>query len=256
MLRRSARERVRMDRRSPWWGEHRSRYHFAARLVRGRTALDVACGTGYGQRILADAGAAVVLGIDLSWDALRDAAAAAIDGSAVVQADALALPVKDASAGRIVSFETIEHLHDDESFIKELRRAVAPDGVLVLSTPNALHTMPVDGVPRNPFHVREYTPDELTTLLKRHFDHVELMGQVARPVFPMDPFRRPLGEVVDTERPMRRFWWQIKHRAPFRVKDRLSRLLHNRGFYPGQYDWLFLPERVHDAHVIVATCRP
>ena len=44
--------------------EHLARYQLAARLARGRTVLDAACGEGYGSATLAAAGAASVVGVD------------------------------------------------------------------------------------------------------------------------------------------------------------------------------------------------
>lgn len=41
------------------------RYHFAADYVKGKCVLDMACGTGYGTQLLAEAGCSRVIGIDL-----------------------------------------------------------------------------------------------------------------------------------------------------------------------------------------------
>jgi 2-polyprenyl-3-methyl-5-hydroxy-6-metoxy-1,4-benzoquinol methylase len=46
--------------------EHIGRYRFARDFVRGRRVLDIACGEGYGAAALARAGAASVIGIDVS----------------------------------------------------------------------------------------------------------------------------------------------------------------------------------------------
>ena len=47
-----------------------------------------------------------------------------------------ALPFADASFDGIVSIETIEHLENPWSFVRELARLLRPGGFLVLSTPN------------------------------------------------------------------------------------------------------------------------
>src|SRR5260370_30915583 len=46
--------------------EHVYRYAFASRFVKGRRVLDIACGEGYGAAALQKAGAAHVIGIDIS----------------------------------------------------------------------------------------------------------------------------------------------------------------------------------------------
>ncbi len=37
--------------------EHHKRYEFACRYSRGKSVLDIACGSGYGSRMLLEAGA-------------------------------------------------------------------------------------------------------------------------------------------------------------------------------------------------------
>src|SRR5207302_1833392 len=95
--------------------------------------------------------------------------------------DGTRLPLRHDSIEVIVSFETLEHVPQFDEFVTELRRVLKADGVLLLSTPNALHTRPLDGKPRNPFHVREFTPNELLALLRGSFRRVQLLGQRTHP---------------------------------------------------------------------------
>lgn len=70
-----------------------------------------------------------------------------------------------------VSFQVIEHIEDDEGFVKELARVLKRDAPLVLTTPNKPMSLT-----RNPWHVREYLYKELEDLLRRHFSKVEMYG--------------------------------------------------------------------------------
>jgi SAM-dependent methyltransferase len=142
--------------------EHVARYRWAAGAarIRGRSALDVACGTGYGSAMLCRAGARHVLGIDVSAAAL-DFARAAHAAPRYVRADALALPVREGGVDVVVSLETIEHLLDGKRFLVHLRTALRHGGVLLLSSPNVLLTGNA-----NPYHVHEMSLDELTALLR------------------------------------------------------------------------------------------
>ena len=76
------------------------------------------------------------------------------------------MPFADESFDGVTSFETLEHLHERSQFLAELRRVLRPGGSLVLSTPNASYTKPVNGKPSNPFHIFEYTPLELRAELE------------------------------------------------------------------------------------------
>ncbi len=250
-------ERLRPDRRSPWWGEHRSRYHFAAKWVRGATALDCACGFGFGSRILLEAGADFVVAADIDWGAVKETSRIAQFDVVGCQADGMSLPFHPNSFDVIASFETLEHVADGDVLISELRRVVRDDGLVVLSTPNARYTRPVDGKPRNPFHIHEYDAEELITVLSKHFTEVSVFGQTARSAYRINPYWQHPDDLPSrfSDR-LRLLSWRIQHRLPFGMKDRLSRLLHNRSFYPGEYDFVLRKEATDTAHALVAECRP
>jgi SAM-dependent methyltransferase len=252
-----ASERLTLVPSSPWWGEHRSRYHFAGRFMAGRTVLDIACGTGFGGPILSAAGAARVVGMDLSWDGLEEAARSGCALRDLCRADGVRLPLRDGSFEAVTSFETLEHVARSEAFVAELRRVLEPSGILVLSTPNALVTQPVDGKPRNPFHVREFTPDELRGLLGRHFGRVELLGQRPHPRFRPCPYWEPRAALPRGLGGRLRVWrWKAQCRLPAPLREGLSRRIDRRGFYPGEADFTFAREGLELAHVLVAVCYP
>ncbi len=151
--------------------EHWHRYAFARRFAAGRRVLDVACGEGYGSGLLAEV-AAHVTGIDIDARTLAHARAAYADRDnvAFVEASATVLPLADASVDAIVSFETIEHLDaaDQPRMLAEFGRVLAPDGLLILSSPNRPQYSEARGY-ANPFHRHELDRDELAGLLAPHF---------------------------------------------------------------------------------------
>jgi 2-polyprenyl-3-methyl-5-hydroxy-6-metoxy-1,4-benzoquinol methylase len=250
-------ERLDLTPESPWWGEHRSRYRFAAGWVEGAHVLDIACGTGFGGPILLDEGASQVTGVDIEVAPLLTAKASGREGQVLVQADGAALPFEAETFDVVVSFETLEHVAEAVGLVDELRRVLRPHGKLVLSTPNALHSRPVDGVPRNPFHVREYLPSELLELLSQAFGGVSLLGQRTHPRFPVSPFwELPAHLPRDLVGRSRVLSWKLQNRLPFRFKDSLARRLHGRGFFPGEFDFVFKADDIEKAHVLVAVCAP
>jgi SAM-dependent methyltransferase len=166
-------ERLALDRfSSPWLrNQHLARYRWAAAFAPGLRVLDAACGTGYGSRILLKAGARQVTSMDVSSEA---------SGPAFVRADATRLPARDGSFDLYVSFETLEHVQEDQALVREARRVLAPGGRFLCSTPNRDLLSPgltLRDRPRNPYHVREYSIAEFETLLASVFAGVRLFGQ-------------------------------------------------------------------------------
>lgn len=155
------------------------RYDFAASLVSNARVMDCACGAGYGSALLARAGAAKVVGVDVSGDALSWARAEfSIDGRTEFRlATADELPISDGEFDVVVSLETVEHVSAEAApkFIRTLARALRPAGKLILSTP--INHGPDRFHPENPFHLREYTPAELGALLSPHFSIEQRLGQ-------------------------------------------------------------------------------
>ncbi|HYC38025.1 MAG TPA: class I SAM-dependent methyltransferase [Usitatibacter sp.] len=163
------------------WVEHWHRYHFARRWAAGKRVLDVACGEGYGSALLAGS-AARVTGVDISEHAVAHARASYGElGNAVFEcASCTRLPLPDASIDLAVSFETLEHIEEQERFLDELARVLTPGGILLLSCPNKLEYSDKRGF-ANEFHVKELYREELAKLVDERFGHVDWYGQ--RPTF-------------------------------------------------------------------------
>ena len=151
------------------WVEHWHRYHFASRWSAGRRVLDVACGEGYGSALLARHAASVV-GVDISEEAVGHARRvyAGVANLEFRVGPCTALPVPDHSVDLAVSFETLEHIREQEQFLDELSRVLSPEGVLLLSSPNKLEYSDKRNF-SNEFHVRELYREELARLISARF---------------------------------------------------------------------------------------
>jgi hypothetical protein len=77
----------------------------------------------------------------------------------------------------IVSFETIEHLLRPWDFLEECRRLLQRKGKFIISTPNRQMSI----FQENPYHVREYRPQEFVDLLHCFFPPIKkIYGQMFR----------------------------------------------------------------------------
>lgn len=79
--------------------------------------------------------------------------------------------LRDDAYDSVVSFQVIEHIRDDLSFLQEIYRVLKPGGIALLTTPNRRMSLT-----RNPWHVREYLAEELRTLASSVFSEVTLKG--------------------------------------------------------------------------------
>jgi ubiquinone/menaquinone biosynthesis C-methylase UbiE len=159
------------------WIEHWHRYHFASRWARGLRVLDIACGEGYGSALLARSAASVV-GVDVSAQAIEHAkrSYSALGSVEFKVGSCAAIPLADASVDVAISFETLEHIREQDDFMAELVRVVKPEGVVIVSCPNKAEYTDKRGT-QNEFHVKELYREELAALVGKHFAHAVWYGQ-------------------------------------------------------------------------------
>ncbi len=156
--------------------EHLARYDFALAWARGKNVLDIACGTGYGSKMLALGGAKSVLGGDIDQESIALARAKYQQAGVRFEVmNGIEMAAEDGSFEVVISFETIEHIKEAEKFVAELARVLKSQGRLILSTPNRIATKKL-GI-KNPFHVREFNREELWAILKNDFEEVKFYGQ-------------------------------------------------------------------------------
>lgn len=138
-----------------------------ARLGPGRF-LDVGCGLGDGTATFLGPERQVT-GID--YDQTTAAAAVRLcPGLRAACMDGASLGLRSATFDWVCSSHLIEHFHRPEGHVAELRRVLAPGGTAYFITPNG----PADF--ENPYHVHLFEPDELRSMLRRHFEEVEVLG--------------------------------------------------------------------------------
>lgn len=129
------------DASSPWYQLVREQIGD----VSGLQILEVACGRGGYVKELAAAGA-LVTGCDFSHEAVRIGheklrGPAGRLSARFVQGDAQALPFADESFDIVVSCETIEHVPQVTSALREMWRVTRRGGKLFLTTPNYANFM-------------------------------------------------------------------------------------------------------------------
>lgn len=186
--------------------EHRARYAFSKKYVLGKV-LDIACGVGYGADILLEEIYNERIDHYLGIDRCKDVIAYArrmygFQQTQFVQGDALdsKLVEKYGEFDTILSFETIEHIKEDQRFVQNLRSLLAEKGRLMISTPIGRGR---DKPCNDPFHFRHYQRDEFVDLLENNGFEVELF------------FQR--GKTIEKPEPKNQYYLMVavcKHKGP------------------------------------------
>lgn len=156
---------------------HWHRYLSVKDLVRNKTVLDIACGQGYGSNILSET-ATRVFGIDIDEESIEQAKRNYLkDNLLFSSGDAINLLLENDSVDVVVSFETIEHMPEENqiAFLKEIKRVLRPGGKLVMSTPDKHRTDLFNA--HNPYHIKEFYFEEYEQFLKSHFLYAEFYYQ-------------------------------------------------------------------------------
>ena len=104
--------------------------------LEGMTSLDVGCGAGLLTEPLTRLGAKVT-GIDASSEVIAVARAHASAMDLEIDYRVGDVQALEGQFDLITSMEVIEHVADPRAFVKALAKCLAPDGLLVMSTPNA-----------------------------------------------------------------------------------------------------------------------
>ncbi|GAB4201686.1 MAG: hypothetical protein Fur0023_06510 [Bacteroidia bacterium] len=141
-------------------------YVYAAELIGGRV-LEIGTGSGYGVDYLAPRVKEFVT-IDKFQS---DIDFSKYNNVRFKQCTVPPIPFRDNEFDYVVTFQVIEHIKDDKTFVKEIYRVLKPGGKFIVTTPNILTTLT-----RNPWHVREYTKEELQKLLAEYFNQITMLG--------------------------------------------------------------------------------
>jgi 2-polyprenyl-3-methyl-5-hydroxy-6-metoxy-1,4-benzoquinol methylase len=150
-------------------------YEQVAKVVRGNVA-DVGFGTGFGAHLLT-MNAQAVTGYELDECGIRFA-------QKVFPIPKLRFKYGDISKGIdegpydfIVMIDIIEHIKHDKQALLNVKRMMAKNGSLILSTPNRLSRYR-----KADTHVREYAPKEFEGILKTAFVSVSLRTYTLEPL--------------------------------------------------------------------------
>ena len=119
-----------------WIDQHWSLDEHSRRPLQGKSALDVGCGAGLLAEPLARLGAKVTA-IDPAAELIGAARDHAAGQGLSIDYRVAAIETIEGTFDLITAMEVIEHTADPQQFLNSLANRLAPNGLLILSTPNA-----------------------------------------------------------------------------------------------------------------------
>lgn len=150
------------------------RYGLVNERSSGLRVLDVPCGMGWGTSMLK--GCASIIGLDLDKEAIDKAREKYGTIAEFYVGSMDKLPFSDRSIDLISCLEGIEHVPESVAmdFLNEANRVLEHDGLMILSSPHC-NDAPHSG---NPYHIREYRPNEMRQLLFPKFNIIEEKSKI------------------------------------------------------------------------------
>jgi 2-polyprenyl-3-methyl-5-hydroxy-6-metoxy-1,4-benzoquinol methylase len=159
-----------------WYQRHLVVYEWIRDRLAGQRIIDMACGEGYGTGVLAQRAASVV-GVDANPEAHEHARLRYTASNIRFARDLVETFEEPADA--VVFLQTIEHVQNPDEVLERFKALVAGSAspCVIVSTPNVL-TLAPEGAEKsgNPWHVKEYRPEEFRALCEAHFGEVEVYG--------------------------------------------------------------------------------
>lgn len=144
-------------------------YYLAQPYIKGNV-LEIGCGEGRGLSLLAP-GSDQYTALDKIQEII-DRLQLAHPEIKFIQGNIPPISMlEDNTYDVVISFQVIEHIKDDKGYLEEIHRVLKPGGKTIITTPNIKKTLS-----RNPWHIREYTAAQLTTLAKSIFPSVTMKG--------------------------------------------------------------------------------
>lgn len=142
-------------------------YNVIKRIVRNKVA-DIGFGTGFGTHLL-NVNAKEVYGFEIDENAIQFAKAVFPFKNLHYEYGDIVKGITGQEFNYVVMIDVIEHIKDEKKALDNVKKMMAKDGTLILSTPNRLSRYR-----KGESHVREYAPKELEGILKRHFVSVSI----------------------------------------------------------------------------------
>ena len=169
--------------------ERLHRYAYASQFVEGMRVLDLGSGEGYGTSLLARK-AGMVIGLELDPTVAADAQKQyEASNLRFVAGSGVQIPFIE-SFDVVVCLETLGHVDNRGGLIREVKRLLKPDGLLIVSTRDS---------DDDPSYEEAFSFGDFRKLLESNFRETRFLGQRVYPsssIWPVDGTSESLNELL------------------------------------------------------------
>lgn len=156
--------------------DHLHRYAITSKYTKDKIVLDIASGEGYGTNLISK-NAKFVYGVDIDKDSIEHAKNKyKSENIKFLHGSTDKIPLGNHSVDVVVSYETIEHHDRHDEMMKEIKRVLKPDGIVIISTPDKYYYSDIRNF-NNKFHVKELYKKEFSDLISKYFINIQLLNQ-------------------------------------------------------------------------------
>ncbi len=185
---------------------HRWPYELLMAQAKDKNVLELGCNKGFGTIIYAES-ANSVKAVDTSSAAIEKAGKYNTrQNIEYICLNSWTLPFEDNTFDLTVLFQVIEHIALDkiDIFLREIKRVTRMDGQVIFSTPNRKIRLLPFQKPRNKYHTKEYSAQDLEKLLCRYFKEVRIEGRHAKASYSL--YKNAVKEVSHKANPILCTW--------------------------------------------------
>ncbi len=157
--------------------KHKFVYELVAKYIKKTDkVLEIGCGTGYGTEILSKTGASIYA-IDIDEETIKECQKHSVQTNIKFFAyDGKKINLPEKSFDIIISFQVIEHIRKDISYLRNIKKLLKPNGFFFISTPNRNYRLTKNQKPWNPFHIREYDSKSLSNVVTQIFPNTTIFS--------------------------------------------------------------------------------
>lgn len=157
--------------------QHLERYEFAKKFVVDKRVLDIACGSGYGTKMLKEGGAIQVDGVDIDKEVIDYASYRNKAQGVSYYAGNAQTYRSDKRYDVIISYETAEHIEDVGQYFTNMKLNLSANGIFIVSTP--ISDMDFNPKPYLRFHLREWGFEAFQKEVEKYFEIAEVLLQIS-----------------------------------------------------------------------------